>query len=140
MATERGLETVTIDCIDENLESTDKASITEKLLSLPSQHFFVLLSAVSWTKRVSGEIVQPVTTDQVYESYTTHINEGSRVSERSVRDLITDLETMGLVEIWIHSKGRDGRVKQIETTFDPEWVKDIQGEYIRRSPNLEKSE
>jgi Cdc6-like AAA superfamily ATPase len=140
MANNRELETVTMECIDENLESTDKASTSEKLLCLPVQHFFVLLGVTSWTKRASGEIVQPVTTDQVHESYNTLVNEGSRVSERSVRDLVTDLETMGLVETWIQSKGCEGRVKQIETTFDPNWVQEVKAEYIRESPNLKQSE
>lgn len=39
-----------------------------------------------------------------------------------MRGVITELETMGLLETWIESKGEEGRVKQVQTTFDPEWV------------------
>jgi hypothetical protein len=33
---------------------------------------------------------------------------------------------MGLVETWVDSRGREGRVKQIQTTFDPRWVREAQ--------------
>lgn len=41
--------------------------------------------------------------------------------ERTVQAVSTDLKTMGLVETWIECRGR---VKQLETTFDPQWVRD----------------
>lgn len=33
---------------------------------------------------------------------------------------------MGLVNTWTESKGRGGRAMYIETTFDPEWVREAQ--------------
>lgn len=136
-AKERGLDHLTEACFDENVEATTKASVVEKLLSLPVQHFFVLLSIAGWAEQRSGKVIQPVTTDEVWVAYNEYMNERSRASERTIRELITDLETMGLVETWIHSKGREGRVKQIETTFDPGWVQELAREYVEQSPYVE---
>ena len=136
-ANERDLEEITEECIDQNLDGADREATIEKLLNLPLQHFFVLLGVTSWTERWSGEIVQPVTTEQVRESYDSYIANESRVSDRAIREIITDLETMGLLETWIQSRGREGRVKRIETTFDPAWVKEARDAYIEASSNLE---
>jgi cell division control protein 6 len=137
-ANERGLATVTKACINDNRAGTDKEATTQKLLNLPVQHFFVLVGVTSWTERLSGEILQPVTTDQVTESYRMHLEESSQVSKRAVREIITDLETMGLVETWVQSKGREGRVKQIETTFEPAWVQEALDAYVEESSNLRR--
>jgi orc1/cdc6 family replication initiation protein len=137
-ANEEGLEQVTRDCIEQNLDAADKEAILEKLFSLPVQHFMVLVAVTSWSDRWSGEIVQPVTTSQVQESYGKRMGEDSQLSDRAIRELITDLETMGLVETWVQSKGSKGRVKQIETTFDPQWAQDVTEQYIEDAPNLDK--
>jgi cell division control protein 6 len=139
-ANERGLDEVTQACLDANLEGTDKEATIDKLLSLPVQHFFVLVGVTSWSERLSGEIVQPVTTDQVTESYQKRMDEQAQISERAVREILTDLETMGLVETWVQSKGREGRVKQIETTFEPAWVQEALDMYVEESSNLRRRE
>ncbi|WP_321112081.1 hypothetical protein [Halorussus salinisoli] len=41
-ATERELETVTRECLDENLGATEKAATIEKLTQLPFNHLHVL--------------------------------------------------------------------------------------------------
>lgn len=46
------------------------------------------------------------------------------LSDRAVQGILADLET------WIESRGRDGRVKQHRTTFDPEWVHDALKERV----------
>ena len=66
-AVETDCETITRDCIDANLEATDEEAIEDKILALPAQHFFVLLATTSWSERRTGEIVQPVTTEQISE-------------------------------------------------------------------------
>ncbi len=136
-ANERGLEGVTQECIATNLDGTDREAIVEKLLSLPVQHYFVLYAATSWTKRRTGEIVQPVRMNQIEESYRSTMDPESQVESRSLRDYITELETMGLVETWIESRGREGRAKHVETTFDPQWVQDVYPEYVATTPSLE---
>ncbi|WP_321112083.1 hypothetical protein [Halorussus salinisoli] len=39
---------------------------------------------------------------------------------------------MGLVETWIDSRGSDGRVKQIQNTFDLQWVRDAQSQFVEQ--------
>jgi cell division control protein 6 len=92
-----------------------------------------MLGITSRSRRRSGEIVQPVTTGHI----TTFVQDEDfpdqhRLGTRAVREIVTDLETMGLVETWIESRGNEGRVKQIETTFDPEWVREAQQAFIDR--------
>lgn len=84
----------------------------------------MLAGITGWSNRRSGEIIQPVTVERVREMYQQVVPESKWVGDRALRDLITELETMGLVETWIHSKDREGRVKQIETIFKPRWVKE----------------
>jgi Cdc6-like AAA superfamily ATPase len=130
-ATERGLGAVTVACLEANLDATDKEAITEKLLSLPFNHVAVLVAVTGWT--ADGEIVQPVTTAKINE-LLAHGAVADRldIDDRTVRSLLTDLETMGLVETWVDSRGHEGRVKQVETTFDPQWVRDAEVTYVER--------
>jgi orc1/cdc6 family replication initiation protein len=120
-ANERGLDVVTRACIDVNLEETDKERVLAKLASLPLNHLLVLTAVVS--RRVGGQIKQPVTTAEVETTLSTAAVE---LSTRAIRDVVRDLETMGLVETWVDSRGRAGRVKQIQTTFDPCWAREAQ--------------
>jgi archaeal cell division control protein 6 len=121
-ANERGLTQVTTDCIDENIEATEREATIEKLLSLPPHHFVVLASVAGLENPRTGEIIQPITTAEISEfEILTEFGLG----ERAVRNLITELETMGLVETWIESKGAEGRVKQVQTTFEPQWVQEV---------------
>lgn len=136
-AVEEELEAVTQACLDDNLEATDQEAIEETILSLPVQHFFVLLGATSWTDRRTGEIVQPVTTEQITDSYDQQVPEQTKLSTRAIRNVLSDLELMGLVETWITGRGREGRAKQVETTFEPTLVQSVQEQYIEQSPTLE---
>ena len=138
-ATDRGLDEVTVECIEENLEATDREATIDKLLSLPFNHFLVLTGITGWSR--AGEIKQPVTTaevgkalDRVSETLEENgVSNQIRLGERAIRDLITDLETMGLIETWIESRGRDGRIKMIKTTFDPQRVRETRQPYMKSS-------
>ena len=54
--------------------------------------------------------------------------------------MIDSLELMGLVETWVESRGREGRVKQVETTFDPTLVRATENEYIAETPTVERGD
>jgi len=140
-ATERELEQVTRGCIDANLATTEQEAVTEKLLGLPLNHFLVLTGVTGWTDQENGEIKQPVTTTKVVESLNSQgLAPEFELGERAVRDLVTDLETMGLLETWIDSRGREGRVKQIETTFEPQWVHDAMQPYLDATEQIDLDE
>ncbi|WP_256686109.1 Cdc6/Cdc18 family protein [Halococcus qingdaonensis] len=121
-ATERGLEQVSMACLEANYETTERDAVLERLSTLPRNHFLVLVAITGY--RQGGTIVQPVTTDQI-ESYfaTEQVPEALQLGTRAIREVVTDLETMGLVETWIESRGQGGRVKQLATSFEPEWVR-----------------
>jgi len=121
-ATAQGLDVLTRECLDENLEEIDKEATIEKLLSLPRNHRGVLFAITVWTK--GDEIIQPVSTTEIKDALDQGVPEDWQLGERAIRNLVTDLETMGLVETWIESRGRDGRRKHVKTTFDPQWVRD----------------
>ncbi|WP_339104205.1 AAA family ATPase [Haloterrigena salinisoli] len=122
-AIERERDQVTEACIDANLETTEREATIDKLLDLPINHFVVLMGVTCWSR--GSEIEQPVTTNEIQTFlHNDETPAELRLGERTIRDVVTDLETMGLVDTWIDARGDGGRVKQIETTFDPQWVRD----------------
>jgi orc1/cdc6 family replication initiation protein len=135
-AAERDLEEVTKACIDANLEATDSEAIREKLLSLPVQHFLILRGLTGWTEQPADEIVQPVTTEQIQEAYEKMAPAEHQLGTRAIRNVLADLELMGLVETWVESRGRDGRAKQVETTFAPELVHATEEAYLDASSTV----
>lgn len=138
-AMERGLEAVTRACVEATIESTAQEAVTEKLLALPFNHFFVLTGVIGHTE--DGDIQQPVTTSEILEVVNNSAYpESVRLGTRAVRELVTDLATMGLVETWIESRGRDGRVKHIKTTFDPTWVRKAIDPYLARSEQIDAAD
>lgn len=63
-----------------------------------------------------------------------------RLGERAVRHLVTNLETMRLVDTWIESQGQEGRVDQIETTFDPKWMRERVEGYLETVDGVEPAD
>ncbi|XVH32227.1 Cdc6/Cdc18 family protein [Haloferacaceae archaeon DSL9] len=136
-ANERGLSEVTIECLDASIETADNEAVINKLLDLPLNHFVALSGVTDWGNSQSG-IKHPVTTAEVRKSVQKieSIVE-IEISDRAFRDIITDLETMGLVETWIDSRGGKGRVKQIQTTFEPTLVHEALRDYVKNSKDLQ---
>ena len=130
LANERDLDAVTRTCFDDCIETTDKEAIVEKLSALPKNHLAVLLCMTYWKDPTTGEISQPVSTADIQRALAESQLAKLELSDRAVRGIVTDLETMGLVETWIESRGREGRVKQHRTTFDPRWVRDALKERV----------
>nr|WP_245998504.1 hypothetical protein [Halalkalicoccus subterraneus] len=77
-----------------------------------------------WEETETDEIKQPVSTAEIQQALHESSLANLGLSDRAVQNVLTDLETMGLIESWIESRGRGGRVKQHETTFDPRWTED----------------
>ncbi|RJT07999.1 Cdc6/Cdc18 family protein [Halococcus sp. IIIV-5B] len=126
-ANARGLTRVTDECLETNIENAERESVLEKLTQLPQSHFLVLAALTS--RRRDGEVVQPVETAQIEQTLQREdIPADSRLGTRTIRKVLTNLETIGLIETWVESRGRGGRSKQVETTFDPEWMMDLGSE------------
>jgi len=103
-ATERGLAQVTIDCLDANLAATEREATIEKLLALPFNHFLVLTGIIG-RPAATGD-TQPVTTTEIRALLDKDAYPDTfALGERAIRDVVTDLETMGLVATWIDERG-----------------------------------
>ncbi|MFC6905854.1 Cdc6/Cdc18 family protein [Halalkalicoccus tibetensis] len=124
LANERSLEEITRSCFDECIETTDKEAVLEKLTTLPKNHHAILLCLSGLRNVETGIIEQPVSTADIKQALDESSLAKLKLSNRAVHSVLTDLETMGLIETWIESRGRGGRVKQHKTTFEPEWVHD----------------
>lgn len=96
-----------------------------KLTQLPPNHVGVLVAITGWTNPQTGEIVQSVTTAKIRKSMERETALDAPFGKRAIQNIVTDLETMGLLETWIESRGREGRVKQHETTFEPQLGREI---------------
>lgn len=97
----------------------------------------MLGGVTGWEKPHIGGIIQSVTIAKIQEN--DHLAE-IELGKRAIRNLITELETMGLVETWIESDGDEGRVKQVQTIFEPQWVHDALEPYVEESEVLSRSE
>lgn len=125
-ANERGLEQMTVECIVDSLEGTERETTVAKLQSLPLRHLAVLAAAVG-TRGSDGTIIQPVQTNQIYTRLHRETTvDRFQLGERAIQQLVGELDTMGLVDTWKESEGRGGRAMYIETTFDSEWVYEAQ--------------
>lgn len=132
MANEQGRQELTETDIDTNLDDAEEVAVTEKLLALPFQHMLVLSMVTGVTNPRTGEVHQPSSISDIQRRYENQPTD-FQIGTRAIREIVTDLETMGLLETWIDSRGRGGRVKQVQTTFKPEWVNDTIGDYAERN-------
>lgn len=95
------------------------------------------MGITGWERPHTGEIIQPVTTAKVQEN--DDLAELG-LGDRAMRTVITELETMGPLETWFESNGDEGRVKQVQTTFEPRWVHEALESYIDASDLLSMNE
>jgi archaeal cell division control protein 6 len=128
-AGDRGLEQLTTNSLDATLETTDKAAFLANARRLPDSHIGVLVAITARRNRHTGVVEQPVTTARIAEVLEDDaIDERYRLGRRAIREVVRNLETMGLVETWIDATGGASRVTQIETTFEPTWMDELQTE------------
>ena len=133
-ANERGLDTVSRACLEANVEHSDREAIIDRIVQLPETHLLVLTAITGW-ERPDGEIVQPVTTARIQDRLQRADGPNLQLTDRAIRERVTDLETMGLVETWVEARDDGGRAKQIETTFDPQWVREARERYTAARTN-----
>lgn len=99
-------ETVTRACLKTNLQQTDKEATIAKLRQLSASHLGVLVAITARRNPRTGAVDQPVTTARIAAVLQGDgISEQYRLGERAIREVVRNLETMGLVEAWIESRG-----------------------------------
>ncbi|ELY54990.1 orc1/cdc6 family replication initiation protein [Natronococcus amylolyticus DSM 10524] len=135
-AADDGRQRLTTECLEATLETTERAAVIDRLCNLPANHFVVLAGITAWNDATG--LKQPVSTGEIYDYlHQDGYPEELQLGTRTIQTLVTDLETMGLVETWIDSRGDSGRVKQIETTFEPRWVREAIDPYAADSTYLD---
>lgn len=133
---------MTVACILDSLEDAERETTIAKLQRLPLRHLVVLAAAVG-TREADGTIKQPVRSTAIHERLQhPRTAERFRLGERTIQQLVGELETMGLVDSWTEAKaaGRGGRGLYVETTFDPEWVHEAQAAMAEEVTAIDEGE
>ena len=88
--------------------------VTEAIRTLPTQSKLVLMSILLNEDRGDGRL----TTGDVYETYRelSQIIGVTVLTQRRVTDLISELDTLGIIHARVKSFGRGGRTKEIESS------------------------
>ena len=115
---------VTLDCVKTAFERVERDWVQEEIRELPLNPAIILgvITALSVH-------METVTFSDLYRAYQkgdvidlTAKSSVRVLSERSVLDLVNELETVGLISTWNVSRGRHGRRKEIKLNRDPESV------------------
>ena len=96
----------------------ERDNTNDAIRSMPTQSKIILLSIIHNTLRGNKKI----TTGDVYETYKDLSRETgtSELTFRRVTELISDLNTLGLIDARVVSFGRQGRTRLIELTVSSE--------------------
>ena len=76
-----------------------------------------------------------VSTGDLYSFYRDAIKEGPhirRLSERRVLEIVSELETLGLISTWNVSRGRRGYGREIKMNVNPVSVLEFYAEGVKR--------
>jgi len=117
LAEAEGAEKVTIEHVRRAHAKIEQDQMVEVVRTLPAQSKLVLYSIVHLVERTPRRIVS----GDVYSVYR-EMCEGSGLeplTRRRVSDLISELDTLGIIDAKIVSKGRYGRTKEIKLNIDP---------------------
>jgi archaeal cell division control protein 6 len=123
IAERNGFSTVSEALVRQAKDQIERDNTNDAIRSMPTQSKLILLSIIHNTVRENKKI----TTGDVYETYKDLTRETgtSELTFRRVTDLISDLNTLGLIDTRVVSYGRQGRTRLIELTVNPEETKTI---------------
>lgn len=114
IADRSNMENVTIDHIDEAEKKIEKDRVMDIVKSQPKQSQAVLYSILS----VTGSDEHFYTGD-IYNTYT-HVCSKSALrplTMRRISDIIAELDTLGIINAQVMSKGRQGRTRKISSSL-----------------------
>lgn len=118
---------ITIGDIDEANDKIEKDKTLEVVKTAPKQFQLTLLSIISL---VETNKLEEIYTGDVYNTYRALCDKTKTdiLTQRRVSDIITEFDTIGLINSSVISKGRRGRTRKIKLFINPiliEKVKDI---------------
>ncbi len=129
IAEREGASKVTERHVRKAKEKIENDSIAQAIRTLPTQSKIILYAIV-----VLEESKDKVaTTGEVYEVYRNlcRIAGLNPLTQRRVSDLISELDTLGIVNSRVVSKGRYGRTKEIKLSVDIVQLKELLSEDYR---------
>lgn len=116
-AERNGFTKVTLNHINESEERIESERAFETATKQPKQHQVVLYSILA----ISSKRKSSLFTGEIYELYKgLCIQTGLKaLTQRRVSDVIAELDTLGLINTRVISKGRYGRTREITPTLLP---------------------
>ena len=112
------------------LERVERDFVQDQLKDL-SINLALVLACVSQLTKSS----QRVSTGDLYSYHRDTIKEGPhirRLSERRVLEIVSELETLGLISTWNVSRGRRGYGREIKMNVNPVSVLEFYAEGVKR--------
>ncbi|MBI5001382.1 MAG: AAA family ATPase [Euryarchaeota archaeon] len=106
-----GEKSINTDIVKKAYNAIERDYVTESIRALPAQSKHILMSVA-----LNAEAgIERQTTGDVYETYQQLCRKTglSPLSQRRVTDLISEMDTQGLVNARVRSFGRGGRTKEI---------------------------
>jgi len=119
----QGLPKISDELVRQAKDQIERDNTSEAIKTLPTQSKLILLGIVHNTERKNKKI----TTGDVYETYKELSREtgASVLTFRRVTELVSDLNTLGLIDARVVSFGRQGRTRLISLTVDPKETKTV---------------
>ena len=116
---------VDADCVHEALKMVERDWVREQIQDLPlnSKIILVLIAERNIVKN-------SVSTGELYEVYrnaTMKMKNVRTLGERRVSEIVSELETLGLISTWNVSRGRHGYHREIKSLLNPYEVLRIMG-------------
>lgn len=123
IAEREGKEKVTIEDVKKAYKEIEKDREIEALNSLPL-HSKIILASIYMLQMKMGK--KEITTGEIYDLYKTFCDKMKidPLTQRRVGDLINELDTLGIINAKIVSKGRYGRTKIIKLSISEKSLKE----------------
>lgn len=123
LADRKRKDKVDIEDLDEARDKIDKDNIFDAIKVQPKQQQAVIFTIVE--SRLKGNLKQH--TGQIYTSYMENVKLFSirPLTQRRVSDIISELDTLGLINQRVISKGRYGRTTEITINFSKNYIEKI---------------
>lgn len=129
---ERGrLANLTLDCIDKANKKIERDKMLDIIENEPRQHQLVLFSIMELTKDLNYD---KIFTGNVYNKYQEFCNftKNDILTQRRVSDIIAEFDMLGLINVDVVSRGRQGRTREIKLML-PDNIKEKADEILKGS-------
>jgi cell division control protein 6 len=113
IAERNGQDKVTIENVKQAYKEIEKDRVIEAITSLPL-HSKILLLSIYTLQLEMGK--REATTGEIYDTYKTFCEKIKidPLTQRRIGDLINELDTLGIINVKLVSRGRYGRTKIIK--------------------------